>query len=112
MGDIALDNKSYNDVACPISNTCDFESVDFCGYKNDLNGAIRWEIVQGTNNEFDHSYGTDIGHNMNAKTTSPHIPNRMGRLLSLIYPPTIMCLSFWSFKTQGDVLFNIRLFFW
>ncbi|CAF0724038.1 unnamed protein product, partial [Brachionus calyciflorus] len=109
LGDIAIDDISYNDGPCPLSNTCDFESIDLCGYKNDLNTGIQWTRVQGVTPDFDHSYSTDIGHYMIAKSISPHLPNRLGRFLSPLYPPTTMCLSFW-YKTQGNIQLNIRTY--
>ncbi|CAF0808194.1 unnamed protein product, partial [Brachionus calyciflorus] len=110
LGDIAIDDVSYNDGPCPLSNTCDFESIDLCGYKNDLNSGIKWNRVQGRNeDDVDHSYSSDFGHYMIAKSISPHFPNRLGRLLSPTYPSSTMCLSFW-YKIQGNVQFNIRTY--
>jgi hypothetical protein len=47
MGDIALDDFSYNEGSCPISNECDFEQSDLCGYVNDINTGFLWNRVQG-----------------------------------------------------------------
>ena len=67
-GDIALDDVAFNEGPCPVSNVCDFEQVDLCGYADEEGGDFGWERVQGGSvNEADHSYGTNAGHFMLAK---------------------------------------------
>lgn len=109
MGDIALDDFSFNDGSCPTTNQCDFEQADLCGYVNDLNTGFKWERVQGLNNDVDHSYNTETGHYMIAKSVAPHSKDKLARLFSPLYPATTLCVSFW-YKTLGDIQFNIRTY--
>jgi len=109
MGDIALDDFSFNDGSCPTTNTCDFEQSDLCGYVNDVNTGFFWNRVQGSSSEPDHSYNTETGHYMIAKSTVPHIKDKVARLFSPSYPSTTLCVSFW-YITTGDIQFNIRTY--
>lgn len=106
-GDIAIDDVSFNDGQCPLSNSCDFESIDLCGYKNDLNSGFSWNRVQGTDADSDHSYETSTGHYMIAKSLSPHSKSRLARFVSQLYPATTICVSFW-YKAIGDIQLNVR----
>ena len=105
----------FNDGPCPLSNTCDFESADLCGYLNDPNSDYDWKRIQGfennlnTEDDIDHSYGTQSGHYMITKSEQPHTKNKLSRLLSPTIPATTICLSFW-YKVYGDIQFNIRTY--
>lgn len=71
-GDIAVDDVSFNEGACPLTNVCDFEQADLCGYANEENADFLWNRVQGSAVEPDHSYGTSGGHYMVAKSMPKH----------------------------------------
>ena len=71
-GDIAIDDISFNDGECPLTNTCDFESIDLCGYTNEIDNSFTWDRVLGTASLPDHSYETNIGHYMQVKSVQPH----------------------------------------
>ena len=109
-GDIAVDDISLNSGACPSLNSCDFESVDICGYKNDAsNGGFSWTREEGTDQSPDQTYGTSLGHYMLAQSINPHTKDRKARLLTPTYSASTTCVKFW-YKTNGDVEFNLRLF--
>jgi hypothetical protein len=98
----------YNDGACPISNSCDFESVDLCGYVNDVSSNdFTWRRVQGNDLDTDHTYETYLGHYMIARATQ--VRDRTARLLSPVYPSLTMCVSFY-YKIKGAIFFNIRTY--
>jgi hypothetical protein len=109
MGNIAIDDLSYNDGACPVSNNCDFEASDNCGYVNDFGSFFQWRKIRSNASDPDHSYGTDIGNYMLASSVSPHLKDKTARLLSPVYPSATVCVSFW-YKTLGDIQFNLRTY--
>ena len=97
-----------NKGACPVSNECDFESSDLCGYANDIESKFVWRRVQGDERLPDHSYGTETGHYMIAQSTSGS-KGQIARLYSPSYPSTTICVSFW-YKTLGDIVFDVRTY--
>lgn len=109
-GDIAVDDISLNSGACPVLNTCDFEAVDLCGYRNDAtSGGFLWTREQGTDENPDQTFGSSLGHYMIARSAAPHTKDRTARLLSPTYSANTICAKFW-YKTKADVQFNVRIF--
>jgi hypothetical protein len=110
-GDIAIDDLDYSDGDCPRQNECDFESADLCGYTRASTARdFNWERVQGSAVRPDHTYGSDFGHYMSAKTVSPHDNKRIARLLTTkLSAQQTVCVNFW-YKISKSGLLNIRTF--
>jgi hypothetical protein len=106
--DIAVDDISFNEGACPISTECDFESIDICGYANDINSDYLWNRTEGTAEFGDKTFGL-LGHYMSAPSLAPHSKGKTARLLSPSYPAKELCVNFF-YKTIGDIEFNVRTY--
>ena len=107
MGDIAIDDISFNDGECPISNVCDFESADLCGYVNEINTNFLWQRQQGTSLDPDHTYDTETGHYLIANSTGLTDKTSIARLYSKSYPASTICVNFW-YKIIGNSILNTR----
>ena len=108
-GEIAIDDIMVTIGPCQPTSTCDFESVDLCGYKSDNTGDFDWIREQGNDGTFDHSYGSSVGHYMKAMSPSNPVVGRSARLLSPSYPSTTLCAHFW-FKTTGNLHLNLKTY--
>jgi hypothetical protein len=109
MGNIAVDSITFNEGDCPVSNECDFETSDLCGYLNDVGSKLLWIREQGNAADTDHSYGTETGHFMKVSSISPHVKDQIARLISKSYPSAKICVKFW-YKTLGSIRFNVRTY--
>lgn len=50
--DIAIDDLTSKTSACPVTNYCDFESPDMCGFYNSPFGLFNWTRYRGASPSF------------------------------------------------------------
>jgi hypothetical protein len=101
-GDIAIDDVSLLDGACPAPGSCDFEK-DLCTWTNDNADDFDWSRnsgstgSQGTGPNGDHTLGTAAGHYVYIEASNPQSNGDKARLLSEVFRPTSdnRCLRFW-----------------
>jgi hypothetical protein len=71
-GNMALDDVSFNEGACPATVNCDFEDPMLCGYTQDTSDQFDWTRQKGhttsvgTGPTNDHTYGTATGQRVEA----------------------------------------------
>lgn len=100
-----------NAGSCETYTFCDFEPMDYCGYKidNSQQTVMKWYRWLGSGHDHDHTYEFSVGSFMIAKTVKPNIKGRMTRLLTHEYTETVACAQFW-YKIIGDIEFNVRIY--
>ena len=105
--EIAIDDILVNLGSCSRINVCDFESNDLCDYQNDNTADFEWMREQGTDEGFDHSYGSSFGHYMKAVSPANPVIGQNARLISPSYSATTLCAQFW-YKTNGNMHFSLK----
>ncbi|XP_066300036.1 MAM and LDL-receptor class A domain-containing protein 1-like [Branchiostoma lanceolatum] len=104
-GDIALDDIRVTDGACSapaLTQPCDFELPDICGFTQDTTDNFDWTQDSGatgssnTGPTTDHSTGTAAGKYMYIETSAPQQPGDIARLISAPLPgDSTSCLQFY-----------------
>ena len=96
-----------------MSSVCDFESIDLCGFVNDVvDSEFEWKRTAASDEQLDHTYGTKLGHYMQASVAerSQGVQGRLARFLSPLYTDvTNICVRFW-YKIRGDIKFRMRTY--
>ncbi|XP_054714592.1 LOW QUALITY PROTEIN: MAM and LDL-receptor class A domain-containing protein 2-like [Uloborus diversus] len=119
VGDIALDDFSFNVGRCPIVKgiPCDFESEDICGFRKSSPDNVSWKRVQAKavlsvspmGPVTDKTYGTAEGHYMLVNPTlAARVPgDNVAHLIMLDVPPTgalRSCVRFWYQMAGANVI--------
>ncbi|XP_072182120.1 MAM and LDL-receptor class A domain-containing protein 1-like [Diadema setosum] len=114
LGDIALDDITLYDGACPTQVECDFE-INFCGWTQDENNAFQWQRRTGstptpnTGPTSDHSTGSFLGYYVYARASEAS-PGDKARLFSPAYTDTESeCVKFW-YHMYGDDLGQLSVY--
>ncbi|XP_071486324.1 MAM and LDL-receptor class A domain-containing protein 1-like [Diadema antillarum] len=109
FGDIALDDITLYDGACPQEVACDFE-LDLCSWMQDTSDEFDWTRDYGgtsssnTGPSVDHSTGTAEGFYAYIEVSSPRVQGDRARLLSPVYSDTDNeCLKFWYHLYGGAI---------
>ncbi|GIX75936.1 MAM and LDL-receptor class A domain-containing protein 2 [Caerostris extrusa] len=123
IGDIAVDDLSFNVGRCPImkGEPCDFEAADICGFKLESPDGVSWKRVQGrslkgnqTGPRVDKSYGTTEGHFMIVRpTTGARIAGDNKAYIIMPNVPSTgiyrSCVRFW-YQMNGQNVIALNMF--
>ena len=106
VGDLAIDDVSVRNGACPKLGSCSFESIDFCTWHNVRSPLddFDWLLGHGetdsafTGPAIDHTYNDLFGYYAFIEASTPRKPDERAILESTILMPTSSigsCFSFW-----------------
>ncbi|XP_077865040.1 MAM and LDL-receptor class A domain-containing protein 2-like [Saccoglossus kowalevskii] len=106
--DIAIDDLSVTNGACPPHHECDFE-YDFCGWNNTWNDTLDWLLgsngteTDGTGPTYDHTTGTATGQFAYIDTSSAMVGHYATLSTTQFTPNVDRCLTFWYHMYGEDV---------
>ncbi|KAF8778576.1 MAM and LDL-receptor class A domain-containing [Argiope bruennichi] len=122
IGDIAVDDLSFNVGRCPVirGQPCDFEAADICGFKLESPDGVAWKRVQGksikgkiSGTQWTNRMELQRGHYMIVRpTTGARI---VGDNKAYIIMPNVpstgvysSCVRFW-YQMSGENVIALRL---
>ncbi|TNM98369.1 hypothetical protein fugu_014615 [Takifugu bimaculatus] len=98
-GFIAIDDITVREGPCVDKNMCGFD-YDLCGFHNSVTHKGQWIRKRATEEEVDHTRGTDNGFYVTVKNSTE---KTIAQLLSPpLTPTTEMCVRFWYWLPAGS----------